>query len=82
MGNSAKLFADRCDPGSDIGGNQCPRQDSSTELQLAALDKWRKDDGLEEMSVKSRPHAQLHALQTVSTQPALMKALGGWPDEG
>jgi len=48
VGISTKLFADRCDPASDIGAIGVRAMIVATALKMGALDEWRKNDGLDD----------------------------------
>jgi hypothetical protein len=48
IGISATAFADRCDSASNIEAIAVRAMIVATELQMGALDKWRKDDGLDD----------------------------------
>ena len=48
VGISTKLFAERCDPASDIGAVGVRAMIVATALQMGALEKWRKGDGLDD----------------------------------
>jgi hypothetical protein len=48
VGISTKLFADRCDPFSEVMAVGVRAMIVEAALQAGALDKWRKNDGLDD----------------------------------
>ena len=49
MGISPALFADRCDPASNVAAVGIRAMIVEAALQAGALDRWRRDDSLDDM---------------------------------
>ena len=82
VGLSARLFADRCDPTSDIGAIGVRAMIVATALQMGALEKWRKGDGLDDRVFEVAPTCSITRTADGLDVTDFDGALGVRPDEG
>ena len=82
MGISASLFADRCDPASDIAAIGVRAMIIAAALQVGALDKWRKDDGLDDWVFEVAAACSITLTADGFDLRDFNEALGVRPDKG
>jgi hypothetical protein len=81
VGISASLFADRCDPASDIAAIGVRAMIIAAALQVGALDKWRKDDGLDDRVFEFAATCSITRTADGLDVRDFNEALGARPDE-
>ena len=81
MGVSTTLFADRCDPASDVRAVGVRAMIVEAALQAGVLEKWRKDDSLDDRVFEVAATCSITLTADDFDLRAFNEALGLSPDE-
>jgi hypothetical protein len=81
VGVSTTLFADRCDPASDVRAVGVRAMIVGAAVQAGVLDKWRKDDGLDDKVFEVAATCSITLMPDGLDLRDFNEALGLRPDE-
>jgi hypothetical protein len=82
VGICTKVFADRCDPASDVTAVGARAMIVEAALQAGALEKWRKGDGLEDRVFEVAATCAITRTADGFNLRDFDEVLGERPDEG